>query len=276
MEREQFRSFYQELKIHVMKKIQLFTFSYFLFFVLFTSFVFAQSTFDLNGTFEGLRKQYDPSHKNFSQEFEYKYDLVQEGDRISGTSTIYSVNGDYADVKIRGMVMGDKFYFEEYEIIDEIKAPYTVWCYKSGELDIVSKDGKTYLVGKTKSYTSNYGAFCTGGYTEIFRVDEKQGPCFGDCEKEVTSKNVNINISLYPNPTANFADISYEVVKKSKVVVEVYDLSGRLVSVPVNKTLDKGTYTNKVNLEKESTGLFIVKLTIGDQVYSKELIKAAR
>jgi hypothetical protein len=259
-----------------MKKIQLFTFSYFLFFVLFTSFVFAQSTVDLNGTFEGLRKQYDPSHNYFSQEFEYRYTLVQDGNQVNGTSTIYSESGDYADVKIRGMVIGNKFYFEEYEIIDEIKAPYSVWCYKSGELDIIYKDGKTYLKGKTKSFMSNYGAACSGGYTEIVRTSGKQDPCFGDCDKEANANNLKVNINLYPNPTANFADITYDVSQKSNVAVEVFDLSGRLISTPVNKVLDKGTYSSKVNLEKESTGLFIVKLTIGEQVYSKELIKAAK
>lgn len=259
-----------------MKRIQLFTLSYFLFFVLFTGVVFAQSTFDLNGTFEGLRKQYNPSHSYFSQEFQYKYELVQEGDQVRGTSTIFSENGDYADVKIRGIVIGDKFYFEEYEIIDEIKSPYSVWCYKTGELNIVVKDGKTYLMGETKSFMSNYGAPCTGGYTEIVRIGDKQEPCFGDCEKEAFAKNIEVNVNLYPNPTADFADITYEVLKKTKVTIELYDLSGRLIAVPVNKMMDKGRQVSTVNLEKESTGLFIVKLSIGDQVYSKELIKAAK
>ena len=259
-----------------MKKIQLIIFSFFFFFVLFTGALFAQSTFDLNGTFEGLRKQYDPSHKYFFQEFQYKYDLKQEGDQVSGTSTIFSENGDYADVKIRGIVVGDKFYFEEYEIIDEMKSPYSVWCYKSGELTIIYKDGKTYLSGETKSFTTNYGAPCTGGYTEIVRAGDKQEPCFGDCEKDALVKNLDFNIQLYPNPTHSFADITYELSKKSKVTIEVFDLSGRLIAVPVNKSLDKGSHVSTINLEKESTGLFIVKLTIGDQVYSKELIKAAQ
>jgi hypothetical protein len=258
-----------------MKRIQLFTLGYFLFFVLFTSLVFAQSTSDLSGSFEGLRKQYDSSHKYFSQEFQYKYDLIQEGNQVSGVSTIYNENGDYADVKIRGMVVGNKFYFEEYEIIDEIKLPQSVWCFKTGELDIFYKNGETYLSGETKSFMSNYGAPCSGGFTEISRVGDKQAPCFGDCEKEASAKNLDIAINLYPNPTANFADITFEVIKKGKVSLEVYDLSGRLIVVALNEVMEKGTHVKNINLEKESTGLFIVKLTIGNQVYSKELIKAA-
>jgi hypothetical protein len=45
--------------------------------------------------------------------------------------------------------------------------------------------------------------------------------------------------------------------------------------VALNEVMEKGTHVKNINLEKESTGLFIVKLTIGNQVYSKELIKAA-
>lgn len=260
-----------------MKKIKLFTFAYFLFFMLFTGALFAQTSYNLTGTFEGVRKQYDAHHESFMQEFQYQFNLVQEGDAVTGTSTIFSENGDYADVKIRGYVVGNKFYFEEYEIIDQIKAEYRVWCYKSGQLDISRKEGKIYLSGETKSFMSNYGAPCTGGFTEIAKFEDKQEPCFGDCiEDENKMADVAINVQLYPNPTSNEATISFDVVKRNKVSVEVYDLSGRLVAIPLNKVVGSGYQSTTVSLENESTGLFIVKLTIGNEVYSKELVKAAR
>ncbi len=258
-----------------MKKIKLFTLGYFLFFMLFTSVLFAQSSFNLTGTFDGVRKQYDEQHETFMQEFQYQFDLVQEGDAVIGVSTIYNENGDYADVKVRGIVVGDKFYFEEYEIIDQIKAKYSVWCYKSGELTISKKDGQIYLTGDTKSFMSNYGAPCTGGYTEIAKFDE------GDSDSPRESKNslgdnIAIDINLFPNPTYNEATISFDVVKRGKATVEVFDLSGRLVDTPLNETVAPGYNSTTVNLENESTGLFIVKITIGKEVYSKELVKGAK
>ncbi len=255
-----------------MKNIKLFTAAYLVFFVLFTSFVFAQSSNDLTGVFEGLRKQYDPHHRTFIQEFQYKYDLKQDGDQVYGVSTIFSESGDYADVKIRGMVVGDKFYFEEYQIIDEIKSPYSVWCYKTGELNITRENGMVMLSGETQSYMSNYGAPCTGGYTEILKMDDSDAP-IKDASK---LQDAHMRVDLYPNPTEGEAQIYFELNKKNKVKVELFDLSGRLIATPLDGSLGKGIHQTMVNVEKESTGLFIVKLTVGDQFYSKELIKTAK
>lgn len=256
-----------------MKNIKLFTLAYVLFFVLFTSFVFAQSNHDLNGVFEGLRKQYDVHHRSFTQEFQYKFELTQDGDQVSGISTIYSEAGNYADVKIRGMVVGDKFYFEEYEIIDEMKSPYSVWCYKAGELTIKTDKNGTYLVGETKSYTSSFGTPCTGGYTEILRMDD-MNDCFGDCwNTKSDSKFFEMDVELYPNPTSEIATVSFEIEKKAHVKVELYDLSGRLVQTALDQKLSKGIHQTELNVQKESTGLFIVKVSVDDKFYSKELVK---
>lgn len=249
-----------------MKKIQLLTISYILFFVFFTTAVFAQN---ISGTFEGLRKQYDNNQENFAQEFQYKYELIQKGETVTGISTIYNEKGDYAEVRLRGMVLGNVFYFEEYEIVDEMKSDYTTWCYKTGELKIETKGDKILLVGKTKSYTSNYGAPCTGGYTELAKTSSTKIP-----SKENSKLVEEINVSLYPNPTSTEATITFELNNKNKVSIELYDLSGRLVSSALNETLEAGNHQVKVNVANQSNGLYIVKISIGKEVYSKQLVKA--
>lgn len=251
-----------------MKKIQILSFAYFLFFVLFTSVLFAQSTYQLNGSFDGLRKQYDPYHNYFMQEFQYQLDLKQSGNAVTGTSTIYSENGDYAEVKIRGMVVGDKFYFEEYEIIDEMKNPLSVWCYKSGELKIVSKDNKLYLLGDTKSYTSDYGSPCTGGYTEIFKPLEKNE----SASKEEVDKEM-IQVEAFPNPTSDYVQVSFDLKDNSKASLELYNMSGTRVLKLFNGSLEKGKQSQRIDLSTLSNGLYVLKLSIKDQVYSKQIIK---
>lgn len=252
-----------------MRKIQLLTLGYFLFFVLFTSALFAQSNFKLEGTFEGLRKQYDPNHVYFMQEFQYQFDLQQNGDRVSGTSTIFSPNGDYAVVKLRGMVVGEKFYFEEYEIVDEIKASFSVWCYKTGELNIVKRDNKLVLEGETKSFTSNFGSPCTGGYTEIYKIDETKNEKMGSIDSKLTSFEMNV----YPNPTAGEASITYQLNEAAQVSVEIYDLSGKLITSLVNEKLAIGNYINTFNLARENNGLYIAKLQVDGKTYSKQIVK---
>lgn len=262
--------------LHVMKNIKLFTIGYVLFFVLFTSFVFAQNKHDLNGVFEGLRKQYDTQHQNFIQEFQYRYDLKQEGDQVSGISTIYNEEGDYADVKIRGIVIGDKFYFEEYEIVDEMKSPYSVWCYKTGELNISEENGQLVLSGETKSYMSNYGGACTGGYTHIAKFNDNPESSAVDKDDKSSLESIDLAVELYPNPTPDYSQVTFDLKKKSKVTIEIFDLSGRLISTPLSGSLSKGTHQTSIDLSTESTGLYVVKVSVGDKFYSKELMKTDR
>lgn len=267
--------YYKQI-LRVMKNIRLFTIGYILFFVLFTSFVFAQSKHDLNGVFEGLRKQYDFEHQSFIQEFQYRYDLKQNGNQVEGISSIYNEHGDYADVKIRGIVVGDKFYFEEYEIIDEIKDPYNVWCYKTGELQISEKDGQLVLSGETKSYMSNYGGACSGGYTYISKFNDDEEASARNKDDKASLENIEMVVELFPNPTPDFAQISFELAKKNKVSIEVFDLSGRLIATPLAGSLSKGIHQTSIDLSKESAGLYVVKVSVGDKFYSKELIKTDR
>ncbi|MCB9255965.1 MAG: T9SS type A sorting domain-containing protein [Chitinophagales bacterium] len=251
-----------------MKKIQILSFAYFLFFLLFTSVLFAQSTYKLDGSFEGLRKQYDPYQNYFMQEFQYQLDLKQNGNSVSGTSTIYSENGDYAEVKIRGMVVGDKFYFEEYEIVDEMKNPLSVWCFKSGELKIVSRDNRLYLLGDTKSYTSNFGTPCTGGYTEIFKTLENKE----SASKENPELSL-IEVEAYPNPTSDFVELGFNLENKAKVNIEVYHINGTRVLSVLNENLFAGKQSQKIDMTALANGIYVLKLSIKDQVYSKQLIK---
>ena len=252
-----------------MKRIQLLTFSYVLFFACFTSVVFAQN---ISGTFEGLRKQYDINQQDFIKEFQYQYDLKQNGDQVNGISTIYNEKGEYAEVKLRGLIVGNTFYFEEYEIVDQIKDDFKVWCYKSGELQIITEKDKVYLKGETKSYTSNFGAPCTGGYTAL----SKTSSTYTNNNSQPSSNIVeNLAVSLYPNPTIDESNISFQLNNENKVKIEVYDLNGGIVAAPLNKKLNAGNHNIKVNIGQASNGLYIVKMTVGKEVFSKQLIKAA-
>ena len=56
------------------------------------------SKLDLNGKWVGKRKQYSADKKSFIETFQYEFELKQEGDIITGTSTIINSNGDYADM----------------------------------------------------------------------------------------------------------------------------------------------------------------------------------
>ena len=248
--------------------------AYLLFFVLFTGTLFAQSTMNLTGTFEGLRSQFDKSHKSFSSEFQYKYELTQKGNIVEGISTIISAEGNYAEVGIRGVVIINKFYFEEYSMKDQITSENMVWCYKSGVLNITQKDGKLTLSGETPSYMVNYGYACTGGFTKL--------SAFVETNEEVPFKNgigsVGFEFNLFPNPTTDIINFSFNSSGNQKVTIEIFDLAGRSLIGNTTRSITKGNFSETINIEKLgfTAGLYIFKMTLGKQVYTKEFVVATK
>jgi len=250
-------------------------FAYLLFFALFTGTMFAQSisthNINITGTFEGLRSQFDKSHKKYSQVFQYKYDLVQTGNKVEGVSIIISEKGNYAEVGIRGVVIANKFYFEEYNMIDEIKPENNVWCYKSGVLNIEKNGNEIILSGETPSFMVNYGFACTGGFTKLSAIVENND--------EVSFKNYddsNFLLQLYPNPTVDKISFSFSTEESTNITVEVFDISGRVILKPITRRIGEGQFSDFLNLEKYPPGIYIFKIRIGKDVYSKEFIKLAK
>ena len=129
------------------------------------------SGINLSGKYVGKRHQFNNDKTTILQSFEYEFELKQDDNIISGISTIINHNGDYADMKLRGIIVGDKFYFEEYEIANQAKDANYVWCFKSGALNLRKDGDRLKLVGKTDSYMAEYFLPCTGGVTDLTKVD---------------------------------------------------------------------------------------------------------
>ncbi len=65
---------------------------------------------DVSGKWSGKRNQYSLDKKSCIESFQYEFDLKQEGDIVTGTSTIINANGEYADMKIEGVLIGNKLH----------------------------------------------------------------------------------------------------------------------------------------------------------------------
>src|ERR1017187_5401310 len=85
---------------------------------------------DLNGKWSGKRMQYAADKKTFIETFQYEFDLKQTGDLVTGTSTIISSNGDYADMQLEGVIVGNKLHFREFAVKSAIRPEGKVWCFK--------------------------------------------------------------------------------------------------------------------------------------------------
>ncbi len=233
---------------------------------------------DLNGKWSGKRNQYSWDKKTFIESFQYEFDLKQEGNIVTGTSTIMNSNGEYADMQLEGVVIGNKLHFREYEVKGAIRPDGKVWCFKSGELNFAKVGDDIKLVGSTPSFMEVYNYPCSGGETDLKKVDNSTNLSVlvettpsGEAKVEST-----LNLNAYPNPFVDNANISYNLTgENSRVKLEVYDISGKFVASLFEGTQNAGNYTYNFNSKNFSSnsGIYIAKMTINDAVYSQQMVQ---
>ena len=233
-------------------------------------------TVDLSGKYVGKRHQFNTDRATIMRSFEYEFELKQSGNIITGVSTIIKENGDYADIKLRGVVVGDKLYFEEYEIMNQAKDPGFVWCFKSGALNIKKDGDRVKLMGKTDSYMAEYYLPCTGGITDLTKVESSSN--LNTKELIVSGSEIGSGNSLtvYPNPFVAQTQIIYTIANDAKVSTEVYDITGRRVAVLENETTKAaGRYTVDFNAANYglAAGVLIAKVSVDGKILSSEMVQ---
>jgi hypothetical protein len=232
------------------------------------------NTLDLSGKYTGQRHQFSPDKKTIIQSFVYEFDLTQTGDKISGVSTIIKDNGEYADIKLRGMIVRDKLYFEEYQTITEDKDPTMVWCYKTGALTIQKDGDNLKLTGNTDSYIPEYYIPCTGGTTDLTKIDNTNNFKKDNTGDVAASIDAAIDLGVSPNPFAGATKISYSISNSANVTLEVYDIQGQKVSTLENNTAKiAGAYNVDFIATGVAAGVLIAKLTVNGKVYSSEMVQ---
>jgi len=87
--------------------------------------------------------------------------------------------------------------------------------------------------------------------------------------------NSDMEINVYPNPYSISTNISYEIMKNSKVKIEIYSSLGKLVAVLADENQSIGTYKYKFNARDygHSSGVYHLKMTIDNKVFTKKLVE---
>jgi len=92
-----------------------------------------------------------------------------------------------------------------------------------------------------------------------------------DDADNVTAKNLSNATLLYPNPTKNNATLQFTTSKTQHVSVELFDASGKRVSVLLSSELQAGQ--NQVNIKTNNlySGVYTIKIRTNEGVESKTL-----
>ena len=76
----------------------------------------------------------------------------------------------------------------------------------------------------------------------------------------------------YPNPFNPLTTIVFSIVKKEKVILEVYDLLGQKVKLLLNDEIEKGRYKINFNSLGLSSGIYFYKLSTGRNSITKKMV----
>lgn len=76
----------------------------------------------------------------------------------------------------------------------------------------------------------------------------------------------------FPNPCKRHATIAYQVSRKSHVSLKLYDATGRLVDVLVNREVNPGYHQAQLDTKMLASGVYFYRLEAGERSLNKKLI----
>ena len=93
-------------------------------------------------------------------------------------------------------------------------------------------------------------------------------------QKENISDADNIRLNgVYPNPFSSYINISFELVKQDRVLMTIYDESGRTVTNLINKQMPAGKHTVVWQPMNQPSGIYILRLTTGKTVKTYKMVR---
>jgi hypothetical protein len=77
---------------------------------------------------------------------------------------------------------------------------------------------------------------------------------------------------VYPNPFNPIATVSFALPKDSNVLLEVYDINGRIISQLTDNNMKAGSHSVIWNAESHSSGVYFIKMVAGEYTGTQKLI----
>ncbi|MDA3820451.1 MAG: T9SS type A sorting domain-containing protein [Candidatus Delongbacteria bacterium] len=160
-------------------------------------------------------------------------------------------------IRDNGEIIDDNFYINEYSYDLDLTCEHNY-------VDTICSNGAFDLRGISKTYD---GGFLFTGFFDnnvVMKSDSELNLPLSEGWDAVEEKQVNKNITLYPNPVSNILYVNNpENVAIRKITI--YDLSGR-------KIMEKHCYENDahINLSNIEKGMYIIKI---NNSYTEKLIK---
>jgi len=82
-----------------------------------------------------------------------------------------------------------------------------------------------------------------------------------------------LNFGIYPNPVENELNINFNLLKQTAVIAELYDVTGRKIETIFDNNFSLGTHRVNYNLSGLKQGVYMIRLTLENESFTKRVIK---
>ncbi len=85
-------------------------------------------------------------------------------------------------------------------------------------------------------------------------------------------ENSDKGFNIYPNPMTERSWVKLNLMETSKITLEVYKEGILVRTVVNNKQLGKGEHLFTINRNSMTSGMYICKLTLNDEILSRKIL----
>lgn len=112
--------------------------------------------------------------------------------------------------------------------------------------------------------------FISDGGNNIYLDDINMAGTPTGIEDELAA---NLNFNVYPNPMESNSIMTFTLLNKQNVAIKIMDIVGRDVATIYDGNLNVGDHQYTITKEATfSAGIYVIKMTINNQVFTKKLI----
>ena len=110
------------------------------------------------------------------------------------------------------------------------------------------------------------------GIPEIYSIDFRKNTKVSEINTQLIQQ-ANVNFNVFPTPTNDVINLSYEGKEEMIFEIRLTDLQGNIVAVLAEKELLAPNKKKQFNLSSFENGVYLVQLISGNDIYSRKIIK---
>lgn len=88
----------------------------------------------------------------------------------------------------------------------------------------------------------------------------------------LVNNNAAMQLSVFPNPVSEFANIQIQLTGNARVIVTLFDISGRKISDIIDESLSAGLNTRQFERQGLSSGVYFIKIISGSETLTRKLV----